>query len=927
VALTPGARLGVYEILSLIGSGGMGEVYRARDTRLNRDVAIKVLPADVAADHDRLARFEREAQVLASLNHPNIAQIHGVDDSSGTPALVMELVEGPTLADRIAKGPIPLDEALPIAKQIAEALEAAHEQGIIHRDLKPANIKVRPDGTVKVLDFGLAKALEPVTSTAGNETMSPTLSIHATQAGMLLGTAAYMSPEQARGKPVDRRSDIWAFGCVFYEMLSGRRAFAGDTITDVIAAVVNGQPEWSALPSATPTRIRALVARCLQKDPSKRLPHIGVARLEIEDGDADPLAIATANAAGRATHPRTMVPWALAAIGIATAVALGTVILRHREPAPLGTVRFSIAASDDVTLGHNVTGRGTGPPAPHFAPSPDGRVITYVAYKAGQNPQLWVRRLDEASAHPLAGTDDASFPFWSSDSGFIAFFAQGKLKKVEVGGGSPLTICDAPAGEGGTWNRDNVILFARDTASGLFRVSASGGSATPVTKLDGASKEVSHRWPQFLPDGRHFLYLAMRGAASPVLGGGLAQAATAADLWAMYVGALDSPDRALILRGVLRPAFGSDHLLFLREATLMAQVFDMQLMRLTGDPVPLVEGIASNSGVGRTAFSVSNNGVLTYRTGLTAGTRRSALLWTDRTGRRLGSVGASADYVEAQLSPDARMVAVLIGNRVVPDATAPGPQLGDIWVLDLGRNAIPTRLTLRPNQPKIGLAWSPDGRRVLFGGADGQRSGVYDQSASGTGDAELLVTSEGGWHPTAWSPDGHFVAVTENNLRAPHRDVWLLPMLGDHKPRPLLQASFNHDHTAFSADGRWMAYTSDKAGVVDVYVRAFPTGDREWRLSEGGGEAPQWRRDGRELFYWNSRLHAMMAVPIRTNGTFEPGTPVKLFDVPFMPYGAGQYSVTGDGERFLIIAPTSLAAGLTPTPIEVVFDWTALLKK
>ena len=925
MALASGTRLGAYEIQSLIGSGGMGEVYRAHDSRLNRDVAIKVLPSEVAADHDRLVRFEREAQVLASLNHPNIANIYGVDDSSGTPALVMELVEGPTLADRIAKGPVSLDEALPIAKQIAEALEAAHEQGIIHRDLKPANVKVKTDGTVKVLDFGLAKAFDPVVSTAGNATMSPTLSIHATQAGLILGTAAYMSPEQARGKPVDRRSDIWAFGCVFYEMLTGKQTFAGDTITDVIAAVITRQPEWSDLPSTTPTRIRTLIARCLQKDPSKRLPHIGVARLEIEDGDAD---IATTDAAGRATRTRTTVPWVFAVVGLATAGALGAVMLRHREAATLGAVRFALATTGDVTLGHNVTGRGSGSAAPQFAPSPDGHVFTYVAYRAGQNPQLWIRRLDEPSGRALPGTDDASFPFWSPDSRFIAFFAQGKLKKVDASGGPPFTICDAAAGEGGTWNRDNVIVFAPDGGSGLFRVSAGSGVATPVTQLDAASGEVSHQWPQFLPDGRHFLYLAMRGAIGAV--------AAVTDLRAIYVGSLDSADRTLVLRGALRPAYGSGHLLFLRDATLMAQPFDARTMRLTGDPVPIADGIANNTSNGRTALSVSDAGVLAYRTGITAGVARSVLVWRDRSGRRLASVGAPADYVEAQLSPDARTVAVLIGNRPVADAAALAPQPGDVWLLDLSRNAIPTRLTLRANQPKLGLAWSADGRRVAFMGVDGSRGGVYAQSVPGVGDAELLFAFESmlatgrTYRPTSWSPDGRFVALRHfvGDLR---KDIELLPTLGDRKPTPLLKSTFNYDNAVFSPDGRWLAYTSEKSGASDVYVHAFPKGDREWRLSEGVGDVPKWRGDGRELFYWNPLSHSMMAVAIKSDGSFEPGTPAKLFEVAFMPRGGvGQYSVTADGQRFLIIEVENVAnqqGQASVASIEVVLDWTALLNK
>jgi Tol biopolymer transport system component len=926
VALAPGTRLGAYEILTLIGSGGMGEVYRAHDNRLNRDVAIKVLPGDLAADHERLARFEREAQVLASLNHPNIANIFGVDDSSARPALVMELVDGPTLADRIAKGPIPPDDALPIAKQIAEALEAAHEQGIIHRDLKPANIKVRPDGTVKVLDFGLAKAFDPMASIAGNATMSPTMSIHATQGGIILGTAAYMSPEQARGKPVDRRSDIWAFGCVFYEMLTGQQAFNGETITDVMAAVVNGQPEWSALPLTTPIRIRRLVARCLQKDPSKRLPHIGVARLEIDDADADSSVIAPTDAARPPTRMRAMVPWVLAVLGLVTTAALSAVVLRHREATTPGAVRFALAPTDDVTLGHNITGRGAGPAAPQFAPSPNGRVISYVAYRPGQSPQLWVRRLDEPSARVLPGTDDASFPFWSPDSRFIAFFAHGKLKKVDLSGGPPLTICDAAAGEGGTWNHDNVIVFARDGASELFRVTAAGGVATPVTKLDAASAEVSHKWPQFLPDGRHFLYLATRS--------GVGAAAAVGDPRAIYVGSLDSAERTLILRGALRTVYGSGYLLFLRDGTLMAQPFDTRTFRLAGDPMPIADGISNNVGNGRTALNLSDNGVLAYRAGITAGTGSSILVWLDRAGRRLGTVGAPADYLEAQLSPDAHTVAVLIGNRVVPDPTFAGPELSDLWQLDLNRGAIPTRLTFRATQRKLGLAWSVDGRRIAFAGVDGPRGGVYAQSVPSVGDAEVLSAFDNLVaidRPTSWSPDGRFVAVRHYDQNNSHREIELLPMFDDHKLTPLLQSTFSYDNAVFSPDGHWIAYASDKSGGSDVYVRAFPKGDREWRLSEGGGDAPQWRGDGRELFYWSPLSRSLMAVAIKSDGSFEPGTAFKLFELALMPRGGvGQYSVTADGQRFLVIQSETVAnqgARASEAPIEIVLDWTGLLNK
>ena len=496
MALAPGSRLGAYEILSLIGSGGMGEVYRARDSRLNRDVAIKVLPADVAADHDRLARFEREAQVLASLNHPNIAQIHGVDDSSGTPALVMELVEGPTLADRIAKGPIPLDEALPIAKQIAEALEAAHEQGIIHRDLKPANIKVRGDGTVKVLDFGLAKAFDPVASTAGNATTSPTLSPHATKAGLILGTAAYMAPEQARGKAVDKRADIWAFGCVLYETLTSRRAFEGEDVSDTLAFILTKEPEWTPLPPETPTSVRRLLRRCLEKDRGRRLADIADARLDLEEG-ANQVTSAEATPVPRSARHAMLRGGCLGTIAGAAIVAtlwLAGSAIRGRSVVEPAVFRSSILLPGAIA---NFPGS--------LALSPDGRRVAFVASDTNGRSQLWIRALDGLAAQPLPDTAGALTPFWAADSRWLAFVQNGKLKKIEATGGPAVTLADPaePFG-GGAWNRDDLILFSLPTGS-LAQIRAAGG--TPTTLADAKSNPKARSYvPSFLPDGRQFIF-------------------------------------------------------------------------------------------------------------------------------------------------------------------------------------------------------------------------------------------------------------------------------------------------------------------------------------------------------------------------------------------------------------------------------------
>jgi eukaryotic-like serine/threonine-protein kinase len=929
MALTPGAHIGSYEIIELVGAGGMGEVYRARDQKLKRDVALKVLPDAFAHDADRLTRFQREAELLATLNHQGIAAVYGLAEAGECTGIVLEFVEGETLADRIARGALPVDDAIAVAGQIVDALEAAHDKGIVHRDLKPANVKLSPSGAVKVLDFGLAKMVETSAAPSASPatpSLSPTLSARATMAGVVLGTAAYMSPEQARGKPVDRRTDIWAFGCVLFEMLTGVPAFeAGDTVTDIIAAIIKNEPDWGRMPAGTPPRVVALLRRCLQKDPRRRLPHIGVARLELDDAANEPdPAVPTPQVGGRV---RSSVPWAIAAAAISALTVLGALVVRHREPASFGAIRFALTAADDVTFGSNISQRGTAAPAPHFAPSPDGRSIAFVAYKGDERPQLWIRRLDTQSIRAVAGTEEASFPFWSPDSRAIAFFTQRQLKRVDTAGGPVVVICDAPAGEGGTWNRDGVIVFARDDTGALFRVSAAGGVATAVTTLDAERGEVSHRWPQFLPDGRHFLYLALTG--TPTSTSTLIAPEALERLRVVYVGSLDSPDRTVVLGGALRAMYGGGHILFLRGTTLMAQPFDPVARRLSGEPVPIAENIANNTGNGRTAFSVSEAGVLTYRTGITT-MSRGVLSWLDRTGKRTSSVGGPADYVEAQLSPDATAVAALIANRPPGTVVSPGPQSSDLWVLDLSRNGIATRLTFRADEPKAGIAWSPDASRIAFGLGSSvlprlQGGGIYASATNGGGgDAQQLFRGEGGQRPTSWSRDGRVIAFNQINTRNLHRDVWLLPLSGDRKPTPLLQSTYIHEQAAFSPDGRWVAYASDKGGEVDVYVRATVQGDREWRISQNGGNQPAWRADGRELFYWNPTLRTLMAVAIRPSATFEPATPAKLFNIPRLRTGGlGQYSVAPDGQRFLIIEPEG-----TPDaqiPIDVVVNWTAVL--
>ena len=891
--LSPGSRLGHYDIVAELGEGGMGAVYRARDSKLNRDVAIKVLLASVADDADRLARFGREAQVLASLNHPNIAAIYGVEEG----ALVMELVEGPTLADRLATGALPLDEALAIARQIAEALLAAHEAGIVHRDLKPANIKVRDDGTVKVLDFGLAKALDQGSGIgdrgSGGAANSPTITTPAmTQAGMILGTAAYMAPEQARGRAVDRRADIWAFGVVLFEMLTGRRAFEGDDISITLAAVLKDEVAWKALPADLPTPLRRLLRRCLEKDPRRRLSSIGDARLEMDDVNTTPVeeALASASASAPATviaapAPRSSTPWIVAAL--ATVVAVAAVVLWAPWRSEIDPPKASFEVRTE-------TGGGVGPLL-MLALSPDGRQLVARVTEQGVS-KLWLRPIERVNGTTLPGTDGGTYPFWSADGRHVGFFADGKLKKVDTLGASPQTVADAAAGRGGTWNGDGVILFAPETNGGLVRVAASGGPQVPVTELDRSRGETSHRLPRFLPDGIHFLYLIQ---------------ATQGENTGIYLGSLASKDKKFLVTAATGPEFASPNLLlFLRESTLMAQRLDLATMELSGDAFQVAGGVDWDLSNGISGMTVSQNGVLAYRGGGGGGARH--LTWIDRTGKVEGIVGQPRLHENPRLSPD--------GTRLAAFRPDGG---GDIWIDDLARGSS-TRFTFDAAADNVPV-WSPDGKRIAFvSNRDGGISNLYVKDADGTATDELLLKTPHNKTINDWSADGRYILYSEDDP-ATKADLWVLPLAGDGKPTRVLATPFNERVASFSPDGRWIAYVSDEGGPRQVFVQRFPAAGGKWQVSTGGGStSPRWRPDGTELYLDNGGT--MLAVDLTgtvPGGAFKAGVPQRLFQA-LMDLPPHNYDVAPDGRRFLIVSSRAAQDGLAP--IVVVLNWMTGLK-
>ncbi len=901
MTLAPGARLGPYEVSSLVGSGGMGEVYRARDPRLGRDVAIKVLPAGFSTDSDRLRRFELEARAAAALSHTNILAVHDIGTHNGSPYIVSELLEGETLRERVNRGLLPVRKTVEYAVQIAHGLAAAHDKGIVHRDLKPENVFLAVDGRVKILDFGLAKLTEARTADSG-ATAAPTVAAH-TEPGIVLGTVGYMSPEQVRGQPTDHRTDVFAFGAMLYEMLSGRRAFHAETVADTMTAILKEDPpDLPASERHIPPALGRIVDRCLEKNPQARFQSSGDLAFALEALSAQSgVSEAVASGTGRSrSHAR--LPWMLAALfglGLVAAASFAAVLYLRPVSDAAPMMRFTLDPPDgwNLALGTAPAGSGNVAMGP-LAVSPDGRRIAFIARNRQGHALIWIRALDAPAAAPLVGTDRASSPFWSPDSRFLGFFADGKLKRIEVAGGPPTVVCDVNGGAGGTWNRDGIIVFAA-IQSPLQKVHASGGIPAPALFLQEA--ETAHTRPVFLPDGRHFLFRALESTTA----GGQGRK--------IYLASLDSGTRTeLLLSDSTNVSYSQQHLLFLRGTTLMAQAFDPDRLALTGEPVPIADEIQTLGSPQSGVFSVSQNGVLAYQTG--SATHRGQPAWLDRTGKSLETIGDPGIQWELSLSPDGKRAAVTIFDQ---------SQSTDIWLLDLTRG-LRTRFTFDPGNDR-GPVWAPDGSRLIF---SSNRTGIYDiyqRNASGTGADELLYADRSNKEPLSWSPDGRHVLYTGFSKGD---DILVLPLTGDRKPIPFAETPFSEVSGQFSPDGRWIAYASNESGRYDIYVAPFPPTGGKWMVSRSGGLVPRWRRDGAEIFYFDGARLIAVTVDGRTSA-FEVGTARPLFE-PVSPVRVGEtrafYDVSPDGQRFLINMSMSTEQTSGP-PVAVVLNWTAGMRK
>jgi serine/threonine protein kinase/Tol biopolymer transport system component len=864
----------------------MGEVYRARDTRLGRDVAVKVLPASYADDKDRLGRFRQEACAAGSLNHPNILAIYDVGTDNSAPYVVSELLEGETLRQRMGGVALPQRKAVDYGLQIAHGLAAAHQKGIVHRDLKPENLFITNDGRVKILDFGLAKLAQ--TEISHTQTDVPTRRVD-TDPGMVIGTVGYMSPEQVRGQVVDHRSDIFAFGAILYEMLSGKRAFHGDSAVETMSAILKEDPpEFSETNKAVAPALERFVHHCLEKSPEERFQSARDLAFDLQaiSGTSGQTLSTSLPVTSFWNRGWKRAAWlALTSILLLAGLALAVLYFRSSSsPAEVRALRFLIFPPEQS----NIVGIAL--------ISPDGqRLVMRIADSTGK-VALWIRPLNSLAAQMLPGTEGGGSAFWSPDSRSIGFFAAGKLKRVDIAGGTAQPICEASEGRGGTWNRDGIIVFSHVGSDGLFRVSAAGGVPTLLTKLDQSRQETWHRMPSFLPDGKHFLYVtnSVRREDSGV-----------------YIGALDSNETSRLVISNTNAVYAPPgYLLFMRESTLMAQRFDATTLQLSGEPLPLVEQV-NVSPIGFGGYSVSDDGVLVYL----SGGGQSQLTWFDRNGRLLSSTGAANYYSNFSLSPDEKRVAVATWD--------PQTSTRDIWIIDSARTTS-TRFTFNAAEDFLPL-WSPDGANILFVSDRSGFGNFYEKPTSGAANEEEILKTNERKYSSDWSRDGQYIAFTSSSPQT-KLDLWVLPIAGDRKPISFLQTSFNEDGARFSPDGHFIAYYSDDSGLYEVYVQPFPASGAKWQISSGGGMQSRWRRDGKELFYMAPN-RKLMAVDVNLDkGTFEVGLPKMLFQTHSIGYSGPRniYESSADGQRFLI---NSLQSEANSIPVTVVLNWTADLKR
>jgi Tol biopolymer transport system component len=888
MTIEPGRALHQYRLVEKIGEGGMGVVWKAVDSSLGREAAIKILPDAFAQDAERRARFEREARLLATLHHPGIAGIYGLYECDGLHFIAMEYVPGEDLARRLERGPLALGDALDVARQIAEALEAAHEQGVIHRDLKPANITRMPDGTIKVLDLGLAKALSSEGSAdRGRLSLSPTVTSAGTTAGTLLGTAAYMSPEQVKGHEADRRADIWAFGCVLQEMLTGRRTFGGETMSETLASVLRDEVAQDNLPEGTPDSVRRLLRRCLDRDRRTRLRDIGEARIALS-----PQGLA-ASTARTEVNPAVAIPgarggglaWGVAGVALVALAVTGWIALRRSGAAAGPEVRTMIAPP--VEQSFLVTGFNAGA----LSLSPDGTRATFVASTPSGRPSLYLRNLGSTTPQIIPGSENATFPFWSPDSRQLAFFADGKLKKISLDGGAPMTIASAPEPRGGTWGANGTILFAADTQAAISSVSAGGVLGGPATTVDPSrGGETTHRYPWFLPDGRHFLYLRASHSAA-------AQDAVNS----IWIGDVESKETSELMQSGTNAAYARGHVFWAREGFLMARAFSLDTLSFTGEPFVVGEGVVTQPDSWRATFAVSVAGPIAFQTGLAP---KGILTWLDREGKELGTLGDPGKFGFIRLSPEGRSLAAAVSD--------PTSGRGDIWVFDLQRG-VGGRLTF-DSAAEDSPVWSPDGKRIAFSSNLKGKTTILVRPSNGRGGVERMLpeTVTDRAVPDDWSSDGKFLAFSAG---APKFDQWVLPLEGG-EAFPLVVGDFDEGYGRFSPDGTWMAYISNESGRYELYLTRFPSGEGKWQLTKIGADwLVGWNAAGNAVYYLDleSRLcevHVDLADQVVAD------QPICLF-----PTRSGRtWAARSDGQRFLIGIPDDAGSDF---PITLVLNWEA----